>query len=382
MTSIPAIPVPPIAPEEIWCGIPVYNNAATIVDVARRARAQVERVVVIDDGSTDADLQELLKDLDVQVVRHPVNRGKGAALQTALALVRERGGRYLVTLDGDGQHFPEDIPRLVAAIESDTIVVGRRTEIVGDRPPSSHFGQDFSDFWIEVETGVRVADTQSGFRVYPLEPLARLRLSSQHYTFEVEVLTRALWAGLRARSVPIRVSYSEATRRASSFRPGRDNWRLTRLHTRLVARQFLPWPQRRVVARREGAADCSCRSLWRQNAGRLGLAAAVGLGALQGIVLGPYGMIAILYEAWRLHLNKFAALGSAALAALLPLLAADWCMALGRRVVPGDDHRMLAWIVGTHIMAFLLAPLLALVAYVVAGRERPVTESERVHEHR
>ena len=102
-----------------------------------------------------------------------------------------------MTLDGDGQHFPEDIPRLIAAIAPDTIVVGRRDEITGDRPPSSHFGQAFSDFWIEVESGAAVRDTQSGFRVYPLEPLADLPLALRHYTFEVEVLTRALWAGLR-----------------------------------------------------------------------------------------------------------------------------------------------------------------------------------------
>jgi glycosyltransferase involved in cell wall biosynthesis len=282
MTATPTNPLPRIAPEEIWCGIPVYNNAGTIADVARRARAQLDHVVVIDDGSADADLRELLKGLDVQVVRHPENRGKGAALRTALDIVRERGGRYLVTLDGDGQHFPEDIPRLLAAIEKDTIVVGCRTEVVGDRPPSSHFGQEFSDFWIEVESGVRVQDTQSGFRVYPLEPLAGLRLNSRHYTFEVEVLARALWAGVRARSVPIRVSYSDAARRGSSFRPGRDNLRLTWLHTRLVARQLLPVPHRRIAEGRDGGRRPWFGSQWRQNAGRLGLAAAVGGGRAGG----------------------------------------------------------------------------------------------------
>ncbi len=97
---------------QIWCGIPVYNNAATIADVARRCREQIASVVVVDDGSTDADLRDLLKSLDVAVVRHPSNQGKGAALLTALKFASERGAEYLLTIDGDGQHFPEDIPAL------------------------------------------------------------------------------------------------------------------------------------------------------------------------------------------------------------------------------------------------------------------------------
>jgi glycosyltransferase involved in cell wall biosynthesis len=380
MTSTPDPTSSRIAPEDIWCAIPVYNNAGTIADVARRARAHIRRVLVIDDGSTDADLRGLLKDLDVQVVRHPANRGKGVALQTAFAKVRAQGGKYLVTLDGDGQHFPEDIPRLTAALEPDTIVLGRRTEVVGDRPSASHFGQDFSDFWIEVETGAALHDTQSGFRVYPLEPLAKLSLGSRHYTFEVEVLTHAVWAGLRVRSVPIRVSYSETTRRASSFRPFADNGRLSWLHARLVARQFLPLPHRRVVAARgDGTRGCWWQRLVRRNAAPLGLAAAIGLGLLQGVVLWPCGVLAVLYEAWRLHLNKIAALGSAALATLL--LPPAWCMAAGRWVITGDTHPALAWIVGTHIIAFVIAPLMMVFAYVIVRSLRR-GDSESSHEHR
>ncbi len=379
MNSTSAMTGPPIAPEEIWCGIPVYNNAGTIVDVARRARAQVERVVVVDDGSTDADLRELLKGVDVQVVRHATNQGKGAALRTAFEYVRERGGRYLVTLDGDGQHCPEDVPRLVAAMERATMVVGSREEVVGERPPASHFGQEFSDFWIEVETGVAVRDTQSGFRVYPLEALAGLRLGSRHYTFEVEVLTRGLWAGLGVRSVPIRVSYSEAERRGSSFRPFMDNWRLSWLHARLVCRQLLPIPHQRVVAARGGESGGWLRRLERQNAGALGLAAAVGLGVVLGIVWWPFGAVLVLYMAWRLHLNKMAALGSVALVSLV--LPTEWCLALGRRVA-GEGQEVVAWFVGTHIIAWVLAPVLALLTYGAVRRGHRAAQSGSAHEHR
>jgi hypothetical protein len=373
MTSTPAIPPPPIPPEEIWCAIPVYNNAPTIQDIAQRARAQAANVLVIDDGSTDADLRDLLQDLDVRVVRHPANRGKGAALQTAFDYVRQHGGRYLVTLDGDGQHFPEDIPRLLAAIEPHTIVIGCRVEVVGSRPSSSHFGQDFSDFWIQVESGAAVRDTQSGFRVYPLEPLAQLPLHSLHYTFEVEVLARAIWAGLQTRSVPIRVSYSDATRRASSFRPGRDNLRLSWLHTRLVARQILPFPHSRIVSPQNSGTTPWLPRLLRQNASPLGLAASIGLGCLHGIVAWPLGILLVLYVSWRLHLNKPAALAAVVLPSLL--LPAASCMTVGRFVVPGE-HPALAWIVGTHIIAFIIAPPLALLTYMLAARLRRRAETE------
>jgi glycosyltransferase involved in cell wall biosynthesis len=376
MTSAQTTSPCALAPEDIWCAIPVYNNARTIADVARRARAQVQRVVVIDDGSTDANLCELLNGLDVHVVRHPANRGKGAALQTALNYARERGGRYLLTLDGDGQHFPEDIPQLLAVIDRHAIVIGRRTEIVGDRPRASRFGQDFSDFWIQVETGVAVRDTQCGFRVYPIEPLAQLPLHSRHYTFEVEVLTRALWAGLHTRTTPIRVSYSEAARRSSSFRPGRDNVRLSWLHARLVLRQLAPIPHQRLVADRPDTPRAAPwhERLRRQNAGPLGLAAAVGLGVLQGIVLWPFGMVPVLYESWRLHLNKVVALASVVFASLLLPIA--WRLVFGRHVAPDAPHWALAWFAGTHIISLVVVPPLTLCTYFLAKALRGTAGTE------
>jgi glycosyltransferase involved in cell wall biosynthesis len=375
---------PPPALEEIWCGIPVYNNAATIVGVAQRCRAQHANVLVIDDGSTDADLRELLKALDVHVIRHAANLGKGAALLTAFDYARQHGGRHLVALDGDGQHFPEDIPRLIAHLEYDTIVVGCRQEIVGTMPRSSRFGQEFSDFWILVETGHVVRDTQSGFRAYPLPQMSALHLGSRHYNFEVEVITRALWAGLRAQAVPIRVSYPEASERVSSFRPLLDNVRLSWLHFRLVLRQLLPIPHRRIatdsrpVVRTPGQ---WLRCFWTINAGPLGLAAATGLGLLLGIVLWPYGAVVVLYIAWRLHINKIAALASVVLASLL--LPPDLCYAIGQRLFHGGTPGRLAWFVGSHIVAFLVSPVLALLVYAVACRVQqraPALRSD--HEHR
>jgi hypothetical protein len=367
-----------IAASEIWCGIPVYNNAATIAEVAKQCRAQLPNILVIDDGSTDADLRELLRPLDIHVIRHPVNRGKGAALLTAFQFARDHGGRYLITLDGDGQHFPDDLPRLVSQIEPDTLIIGSRDETVGERPRSSRFGQAFSDFWITIETGHSARDTQSGFRCYPLEPLAKLNFASRHYNFEVEVVTRSLWGGLHVASAPIRVAYSAASSAGSNFRPLLDNFRLSRLHTRLVLRQLLPIPHRKLTtAPRHPAApgDSFLLRLFTQHATPLGLAAAVALGILLGLVLRPFGAAAILYVAWRLHLNKVAALFFAALATFLPPTAA--CLALGRWTLQSTSHDAWAWFIGSHIVAFLASTTAALITYTIAQRLRPQAQATR-----
>ncbi|MCL2825492.1 MAG: glycosyltransferase family 2 protein, partial [Polyangiaceae bacterium] len=218
---------PPCSKRLVWCAIPVYNNVGTIRDVARRCREVWGQVLVVDDGSTDADLRELLSDLDVTVLRHPRNLGKGAALRTALRWAAEREAEFLITLDGDGQHFPEDIPRFLERLESGLLLIGERAEVVGTMPRSSLFGREFSDFWIRVESGAVVRDTQSGFRAYPVTQLVDLPLASQHYNFEMEIVTRALWAGVRVESIPIRVWYAAGSERVSHFRPFVDNLRIS-----------------------------------------------------------------------------------------------------------------------------------------------------------
>jgi Glycosyl transferase family 2 len=350
----------------IWCGIPVYNNAATIADVARRCREQIDHVLVVDDGSTDADLRDLLKNLDVTVVRHPSNQGKGAAILTALQFASERGSEYLLTLDGDGQHFPEDIPGFLSRLSPDSILLGARDRITGDMPRSSLFGRDFSDFWVCIESGASLRDTQSGFRVYPIKLLQNLRLVCRHYNFEMEVLTRAVWAGLSVVSVPIRVWYPGRSQRISSFRPLLDNLRISLLHTRLAARQLLPIPHRRLV--RGPNEPHWLRNLWSENSSPLGLAAATALTVLLCILLWPWGPIAAAYLALRWHLNKIVALASMALCMTHALPA--FCIRVGRSVLQPDVSPFLIWYVGSHIVAFLASPVLALVVYNIASRFR------------
>ena len=100
----------------VWCVIPVYNNALTVRDVAVACRMEIDNVLVVDDGSTDAPVDALLEGVDVTILSHDRNRGKGAAILTATAYVHGCGGTHLVTIDADGQHSPEDVPKFRPAI--------------------------------------------------------------------------------------------------------------------------------------------------------------------------------------------------------------------------------------------------------------------------
>jgi hypothetical protein len=361
--------ITPASPEaETWCAIPVYNNAATIVDVARRAREQSPHVLVIDDGSTDADLCDLLKGIDVTVIRHPANRGKGAALATAFEAAAQSGARYLITLDGDGQHFPEDIPRFFPHLADDVMLIGRRDKVIGAMPGASAFGREFSDFWIGVETGVIVYDTQSGFRAYPVKPVQQLRIDSRHYNFEMEIITRGAWAGMQVGTVPIRVFYPDSEHRVSSFHPFRDNARIAMIHAKLVLRELLPIPHRSILSGKldsETRSNASGQVSWiRGLCSPLGLAASVLVATMFGIILWPWGPVATIYVTGRLHLNKAAALFVIALTTL-PVIPTI-CLRVADRILGPTAGPHWRWFVGAHAVAFVAAPVLTLAVYFVA----------------
>jgi predicted LPLAT superfamily acyltransferase len=221
--------------------IPTKDNVETVAEVARRCLDICPDVLVIDDGSTDGsgDAAEAV----TTVVRHPHNRGKGAAIVTALRWAAEHGFTHLVTVDADGQHLPEDLPLFLDAARADPWAIHLGVREMSTAPESSRFGRNFSNFWIWVETGHQVGDSQTGFRVYPVQPVLSLRLPKGRYEWEVEVLTRALWAGVAVRDVACRVHYPPEEERVSSFRPLWDNLRISWANTRLVTGRIL-WPPR------------------------------------------------------------------------------------------------------------------------------------------
>jgi glycosyltransferase involved in cell wall biosynthesis len=221
--------------------IPVYNHRDALRDVVQRALALGVPIFVIDDGSTDGG-GDTVRDLTgVSLLRHPANRGKGEALLTGFRAAAETAD-WAITLDADGQHHPEDAEALMRAIPRGKrpIVVGRREGMQpAGAPWTSRFGRRFSNFWVRMAGGPVLADTQSGFRVYPLPEVFELGVTAGGYQFEIESLVRARWKGIPVIEAPVRVTYAGKEKRVSHFHPFFDFLRNTRTFSRLIFRRVL-----------------------------------------------------------------------------------------------------------------------------------------------
>lgn len=217
--------------------IPVYNHAARIEEVVRQTLQLGLPVLAVDDGSTDAT-PDILAGIDgITVIRHPVNRGKGAAILSGFAAAVKQHCDWVLTIDGDGQHRPADAEALLRAASGNkrVIVVGAREGMEGVNVPwTSRFGRGFSNFWVWVSGGPSIHDSQSGFRLYPLPECLNLGVRAKRYQFEVEILVRARRKGIETVEAPVSVVYQERGKRISHFRPWMDFWRNSVTFTRLI----------------------------------------------------------------------------------------------------------------------------------------------------
>jgi glycosyltransferase involved in cell wall biosynthesis len=221
--------------------IPTFNNAATLAGVIRDVQAITPNIIVVNDGSTDdtASIAEAFPGIDW--LGYTPNRGKGWALRKGFDRARHLGYRYAISIDSDGQHYARDLPVFIAAIRNnpDALVIGARNMDQASVPGGSSFGNRFSNFWFTLETGIHSPDTQSGYRLYPLEPLRKIRFVTRKYEFEIEVIVRAAWRGIPILSVPVSVYYPPAEERVTHFRPFKDFTRISVLNSVLVLLTFL-----------------------------------------------------------------------------------------------------------------------------------------------
>jgi glycosyltransferase involved in cell wall biosynthesis len=238
--------------------IPVYNHAATLRNVVIQALQVHKEVLVVDDGSID-DAAGLLQGLNMHLIRHPRNLGKGAAIITAAREARRLGMTHIATIDADGQHNPKEFKRFLPLIEEapDAIIVGKRDFEHADVPRANRLGRGISNFWLRLQTGRNLGDAQSGFRVYPLWVLEGLKLVETRYTFEIEVLVKAAWAGVELLETDISVYYPRGEERVTHFHLFWDNLRLSRLNAKLTLRSFLPWPHRKILDHRKKGSEAT-----------------------------------------------------------------------------------------------------------------------------
>lgn len=221
--------------------VPTYNNELTLEKVLHGVMAYTKKIIVVNDGSTD-NTPEILKSFPtITQVTYQTNKGKGYALRQGFAKAVELGYEYAITIDSDGQHYPEDLGLFLEKLNEtpQALIIGSRNMEQSSVPGKSSFGNKFSNFWFWVETGLKMNDTQSGYRLYPVRLLKDISFVTRKFEFEIEVLVRAAWNGITVTEVPVRVYYPEKGKRISHFRPFQDFSRISVLNTFLVTIAFL-----------------------------------------------------------------------------------------------------------------------------------------------
>jgi glycosyltransferase involved in cell wall biosynthesis len=214
--------------------VPTYNNCKTLKRVLDSVLQYTSNIIIVNDGSTD-DTSKILENYPQLVQLHfPENSGKGMALRAGFKKASELNYNYAITIDSDGQHFASDIPIFMETLEKegDALLIGSRNMMHESVPKKSSFGNRFSNFWFWVETGIRLKDTQSGFRLYPLQLIPRKYFTTK-FEFEIEVIVRSAWKGIPVKNIPIEVLY-DPKERVSHFRPLKDFTRIGLLNTVLV----------------------------------------------------------------------------------------------------------------------------------------------------
>lgn len=287
--------------------MPTYNNASKLEKVLEGLSMYKDVLIVVDDGCTDNSFEILEAFHPKVLIRHETNKGKGIALQNAFRKAIELGYNYAVTIDSDGQHLPSDIPSFLACITSEepVLVIGNRNMTTDNIPAKSSFGNRFSNFWFWAETGIRLSDTQSGFRLYPLHLMDGMTFFTSKFEFEIEIIVRLAWRGAKVTSVPIQVIYEDD--RISHFRPFKDFLRISILNSILFTLAILlmhPYMYIRNI-RKKGIKQYLAELTYKSEDSNLRLALSAGFGVFMGIIpIWGYQLASAIGLAYLFKLNK------------------------------------------------------------------------------
>lgn len=223
--------------------IPTYNNAKTIESVILSTLEYCDEVILVNDGCTDNTSEILAKYPQLIIVTHPVNQGKGVGLRNGFNKAVELGYDYVISIDSDGQHYPSDFIIFLEKVEKEpgSLIIGARNMTVENVPTKSTFGNKFSNFWFWAETGIKLPDTQSGYRLYPVQRLKKIWLFTTKFELEIEVIVKAAWRGIPVVSVPVSVYYAPQEERVTHFKASRDTTRISFLNAYLTILALAFW---------------------------------------------------------------------------------------------------------------------------------------------
>lgn len=377
--------------------VPTFNNEISLSGVLDSILLYTDNIIVIDDGSTDSTPDILKEYPGLDLIRFHKNKGKGYALRKGFSRARELGYRYAISMDSDGQHFADDLPAFLETIEEhpDALIVGARNMEEAGAPGKSNFGLRFSNFWYWVTTGIKLPDTQCGYRLYPLEKLRKINFSTRRFEFEVEVIVKAAWRKVNVMSMPVKVYYPPGNERVSHFRPFTDFLRISILNTFLVLLALLwyrpylffsglTWKSFKEMIRRE---------LFNPQETNGVKVASVMVGAFMGVApVWGWQMAIALGIAIAFKLNKIIvlAVSNISIPPMIPLILylsyISGGIVLGRGA--GVDFRssitlefvtqnIFQYVLGALIFGLILAMVLGLITYIalLIFRKQPETKA-------
>ena len=293
---------------------------------------------------------------------------------------------HIITLDADAQHFPSDIPSFLVAIEAEprAIIIGARRFTGPNVPGSSKFGRSFSNFWLRVQTGLRISDVQCGFRAYPVAIFDAIKTSERRFAFEIEVLVKAAWAGYPLMDMDIDVHYPTREERISHFRALKDNVEISLLNTRLTARSFLPLPHRQYTEDKNGKVSPihplkSLRMLLEKDRTPSALALAGALGMLLGTLplIGLHSLLIVIILGY-FRLSKITGLAVSQLC--IPPFVPALCIEVGYYIRHGHFltdislqtlgyealDRIWEWVLGSLVLGPVLGLGIGIIIYLMA----------------
>lgn len=378
-----------------WCVIiPTYNNGRTLEKLLNDVLKVTADIIVVNDGSVDETAEILARYKQLTVIQYALNKGKGYAIRRGFERALADGYTHAVTIDSDGQHYPTDILSFVTKAEEhpDAIIVGSRTLPHEKMTRGSSFANKFSNFWFRFISGESLPDTQSGFRLYPLELVGPVRFYTNKYEFEIEVLVRSAWRGVKLMNIPIGVYYPGKDERISHFRPFRDFMRISLLNAILVlVAVFYAKPFSFVrYLRKENIKDFLKRNIQQTGDSIEKVTFSVMLGVFMGIVpIWGYQLITAIALAYLLKLNKFIVIVAAniSIPPMIPLIlyfsyvTGGWILSSDKHTAFSSDisfawvrDNLFQYIIGSIVLAVIAAAIFGLLTFILLRifRRKPV----------
>ena len=360
--------------------MPTYNNERTLKRVIDGVLQYTQHLIVVNDGSSDSTAKILEDYSTLEQIHFEENKGKGKALRQGFKHAESLGYKYVITIDSDGQHFPKDISVFINELEQaenkNLLLIGARNMTKESVPKKSSFGNKFSNFWFWAETGIKLQDTQSGFRLYPIHHFKNLNFYTNKFEFEIEVIVKSAWNGSEVKNIPIQVLYDE-TERVSHFRPFKDFTRISILNTWLVILTLFYIKPRNLFRRlkKKGIKRFLVEDVIGSNDSPQKKALSIALGVFIGITpLWGFHTIIVLSLALIFNLNKAIAFAfsNVSLPPFIPFIVLG-SFILGNTILGQNETYNLSTIttnfeVLKHLKAYIIGSFaLAAVSALIAG---------------